>query len=153
MMMNKQTYFLTLSSVPMKHKNDVVAYTHFPYIRPFKSDLKSLQNEVGGLIEHFSISSDLADQRIDMWIDDEGKFKDYKPTFLLCDQDGNPLDVILGNCVFTRNDGPETIGLSDQDITTILEWLGTLPFVPVRQDQDGALEYAFVVKGFSSFMG
>lgn len=144
-----ETYFLTLKSVPMTNKGKVFAYTHFPYVEPFNESLEALQEQVGGLIEHFIIDESLNDRRIDMWIDDEGKLKGHKPTFLLCDKDGNPLDAIVGNCVFTKYDGDgNTFGLSQEDINIVMSWLGTLPFVPVHKNDDESLEYAFVVKGF-----
>ena len=149
--MNK-TYFLRLQSVPMENKGKVFAYTHFPYIEPFNSSLEALQKQVGGYIEHFIISPDLNDRYIDMWIDEEGKYKDLHPTFALCDEEGTGLDCIMGNCVFTRYDREgETLGLTDEDITAVFQWLEHLEFVPIGKYKDGALEYAWKVNGFTSY--
>lgn len=144
-----ETYFLTLKSVPMSNKGKIFAYTHFPYVEPFNESLKALQEQVGGLLEHFIINEGLNQLYIDMWIDDEGKLKGHKPTFLLCDDDGNPVDSIVGNCVFTKYDTDgNTYGLTQDDINEVMAWLGTLPFAPVRKNDDGSLDYAFIVKGF-----
>lgn len=113
--MNKETYFMTLKKITKYGMN--------VDIEPFKSDLKSLQNAVGGTIEHFYIDPDLTDQYIDMWIDDEGKLKGLDPVFLLLNN-GKPVDMIVGNCVFTKYDKEgNTYGLSDHDMAIVREWL------------------------------
>lgn len=145
----QETYFLTIKSMPMldRKTKELRAYTLFPTIEPFKEDLQSLQKQVGGYIEHFDISKELYTHHIDMWIDEEGKFKDKKPTFILCDSDGEMVDIIVGNCVFTRfTSSGNTLGLRQKDIEIVGNWLNTLPLVQY-EGPDGK-GYAYQVKGY-----
>lgn len=132
----KETYFLTLRSLEMTNKDRTVAYTHFPYIEPFSEALESLQKQVGGHIESFFIEA-LEKHHIDMWIDEEGKLKDgLKPTFAIMDRDDNLIDIIVGNCVFTRFDHEgNTYGLNQDDIDIVTEWLGSLPVVVFNREE------------------
>lgn len=148
--MEQLTYFLRIESIPMADEKTgkIVAYTHMPHIEPFKTDLKSLQEQVGGYIEHFIISAELEQKGIDMWIDEEGKYKDYHPTFALCDNNGRVLDMIMGNCVFTRfNQSGETYGLTMEDVADVMKWLNRVPFTVVSKHSD-VNEFGWVVKGF-----
>lgn len=109
-------------------------------IWPFNDELKYLQNLVGGYLEHYKISQQLDDLWIDMWIDEEGKFKEgLKPTWALVDQDNNLVDVIVGNCVFSKyNDQGETLGLCDSDLEIVQHFLQTSKMVELvpREEQD-----------------
>lgn len=90
---------------------------------PFNPELKYLQDLVGGFIEHYIIDKGLNSDYIDMWIDDEGKFKQLKPTWALMYQ-GGLYDVIFGNCVFSKyNRQGETLGLTADDVKKVLEFL------------------------------
>lgn len=91
---------------------------------PFNDKLEYLQSLVGGLIEHYVIDRDLDAQHIDMWIDDEGKFKsDYKPTIALL-YNGELYDVIMGNCVFSKyNSEGETLGLNVDEVSVVDRWI------------------------------
>ena len=93
-------------------------------IVPFKDGLSYLQSLVDGYIDHYSISSKLDSLHIDMWINDEGKFRDdFSPTFALL-RDGQLCDVIVGPCVFSKfNDEGETLGLSPDDVNIVIDWL------------------------------
>ena len=99
-------------------------------IKPFNEELHYLQSLVGGYLEHFIIDDDLDRQHIDMWIDEEGKLKmeELKPTWSLCDPQGNIYDVIFGNCVFSKyNDDGETLGLTIDEVHTVIDFLLSCP--------------------------
>lgn len=147
-----KTYFLKIKNMPVKEARTgkLISYTLAPEINEFKPDLKSLQDQVGGYIEHFIINNDLAKLGIDMWIDEEGKLKnDMHPTFALLNQKADKIvDCIFGSCVFTRYDEEgNTLGLTEEDINRIFNWLGSLIFQPVRETE-GMYEFAFCVPGF-----
>lgn len=150
---SNEKYFLRLQSMEIQDNNGkIIGYTIIPHIDPFVDGLEALQKQVGGYIEHFNIAEDLYQSHIDMWIDEEGKFKDYKPTFALCDNDHNVIDVIFGNCVFTRfDDQGETLGLDQEDIEYIGSWLKSLEIADLGSSSSSDREvryYVFVVPGF-----
>lgn len=91
--------------------------------------LRSMQQKVGGNIELVRITD-----RIDMWCNEEGKFiEDLEPNFYLYYND-QVVDVVMGNCFFTSNDGVgETIGLNEDQIREIESR------VIYMQDEDGKL--------------
>lgn len=91
---------------------------------PFNEELEYLQNLVGGYIEHFIIDDELDMLNIDMWINEEGKFRsDFLPSFALM-HDGSLYDVIMGPCVFSKyNDEGETLGLSLNEMNVVIDWL------------------------------
>lgn len=125
----EETYFLTLRHTPLLNDRtkEKVANMLVPHLEPFKDDLKSLQEQVGGYIEHFNISEELYRHNIDMWIDESGKMKDKKPTFILMGPDGDMVDVIVGDCCFTRfTSSGDTLGLRPEDVDRIAEWMSTL---------------------------
>ena len=93
-------------------------------LRPFNEELHYLQDLVGGYLEHFIISDHLNDLHIDMWIDEEGKLKTLEPTWALLDQEDQLVDVIYGNCVFSKyNDEGETLGLSMDEVRIVEDFL------------------------------
>ena len=96
--------------------------------KPFNDSLKSLQELVDGSIEHYVIDEDLNDNYIDMWINEEGKFRDdFKPMFALL-HDGRLYDVIVGPCVFTMYDNEgNTHGLTSDAYKRVLHFLYTCP--------------------------
>ena len=119
-----------------------VVYTGIEGVRhqltvvPFNSELKYLQSLVGGLIEHYIIDEELNDLHIDMWIDDEGKLKNLKPTIALMN-DGQLVDVIFGNCVFSKyNDEGETLGLEEYEVGIVDRWIREQDIVGLK-DKDG----------------
>lgn len=119
-------------------------------IKPFNDELAYLQNLVGGYLEHYTISKQLDDLHIDMWIDEEGKLKDgLKPTWALADLDGKLIDIILGNCVFSKyNDQGETLGLCESDLDIVRHFLQISPIVEiVPRDPELPRELALMSKG------
>ena len=112
---------------------------------PFDPGLKYLQNLVGGYLEHYIIDEGLNELYIDMWIDEEGKLKDgLIPTFALC-HDGQLIDVIFGNCVFSKyNREGETLGLNEDEVVTVLKYLEDLPIVGLLK-KDGSTDPCLAV--------
>lgn len=89
------------------------------------NDLKSLQNEVGGYIEIPYLSKRLADNGIDLIINEEGKIQGLEKQLYVIDDNGNILDIICGNCLFvSRNEDGDTIGLSQEQIDFLKNELG-----------------------------
>lgn len=105
-------------------------------VRPFEDTLEFLQSMVDGHIEHFIIDKELDARKIDMWINEEGKFRaDFTPTFALTYQ-GEFYDAILGPCVFTRyNNKGETLGLSPDDVSFVIKYLHELPVVGIKSKE------------------
>lgn len=121
----EQTYFLVYKGVKENAEHSVEVE-----IKPFGEELEYLQSLVGGYLEHFIIDRHLDDLHIDMWIDEEGKFKtdQYKATWSLCDHDGTVYDVIFGNCVFSKyNDEGETLGLTQDEVNIVIQFLLDCP--------------------------
>lgn len=106
-------------------------------VRPFKNGLKYLQTQVDGHIEHFVIDDKLDELYIDMWINDEGKFReDFRPSFALV-HDGKLYDVIVGPCLFTKyDDEGNTHGLTLDEMNIVIGYLNGLP-VAALVDSEG----------------
>ena len=116
----EKTYFLTLKQVCTDSLLELK-------MEVFSEELSALQKQVGGTIEHFYIDEELTNNHIDMWIDDEGKLKNLKPTMLLY-HDGRLVDYISGPCVFTRYDSDGiTYGLRDEDMEKVRQFLYRCP--------------------------
>lgn len=82
-----------------------------------------LSEAVGGYIECVSLTPTL-----DMWLNEEGKIINLETnniaTAIFWDKFGFMSDIIVGNVVFTGNDGSgETIGLSEDDILFLQRFL------------------------------
>lgn len=88
--------------------------------------LEYLQSQVGGFIELVSWFEDLNNLGIDMWINEEGKLiENLKTTFIVVDNNGEVVDAIFGDVVFTSTDMEgNTIGLNDIQIQRIKKILG-----------------------------
>lgn len=135
--MSEKTYFLTVKEV---HDGGVIELK----MSEFSEELKALQEQVGGTIEHFIIDEKLNEKYIDMWIDDEGKLKNLKPTMLLM-RNGEMVDYISGPCVFTKyDDDGYTWGLHDEDMEDVRQFLYKLPIAEYKT-QDNRTGYALVV--------
>lgn len=89
-------------------------------------NLEYLQSQVGGFIELVNWFEDLNNLGIDMWINEEGKLiENLKTTFIVVDNNGEVVDAIFGDVVFTSTDMEgNTIGLNDIQIQKIKKILG-----------------------------
>lgn len=89
----------------------------------YKSTYALLRDNVEGSIEHISWIKAFDERGIDLWINDEGKLIDLDPTVALFD-DGNIVEVLNGNIVFSRYDSDgKTLPLTDEDITFIKNYM------------------------------
>lgn len=84
--------------------------------------LEALQQIVGGYIEIPYLSETLAENGIDVIINDEGKFiEGLKPEIaIIKDGTNEVLDVVMGNCIFASHDDEgETTALTDEQIAVV----------------------------------
>lgn len=74
--------------------------------KEIKGDLKSLQEEVGGLITLAPYFDELDDMGIDIYADDEGLLKaDPKISVVVLGENGRIENVLVGNIIFVGHDG------------------------------------------------
>ena len=70
---------------------------------------------VNGYIEALRLS-----ETCTLWINEEGKLQGLEPNFLLTDTDGNTMDIVVGNVIFTGLDCEgNVVSLTDEDIELI----------------------------------
>lgn len=104
-----KTYFLTLV-------ND--GYGQLTWSKKdYCEDLESLQKEVGGLIQCAEwFFPNLQERNIDTWVNEEGKLEGLPITTIL-KNDGNLLEVLVGNLCFIRHDDEgNSFGLTEEDV-------------------------------------
>lgn len=141
--MTDKTYFVVYKGLEENKEHTVKVE-----IVPFNEELKYLQKLVGGHIEHCIIDEDLYKDHIDMWIDEEGKYKAdrYKLTWSICDKDGMVYDAILGNCVFSKfTDEGETVGLHQQEVNRVIDYLLSRPKGCLTRN-DGTVTNSVLIK-------
>ena len=93
--------------------------TDFTIEQNVPDQLKRFQEIVGGYIEIPYISEYLADHRIDIIINEEGKILELPMTALVTDGT-SIVDVICGNVIFaSTDDDGNTIGLTPEQITIV----------------------------------
>ena len=100
--------------------------------KDIKGDLRSLQKEVGGLLTLANYYEEFAENRIDIFADDEGLLKaDPKTTLIITDKENRMkvLTALVGNLVFVSHDDEgNTLGLTEDQIMFIKEHLRQLFF-------------------------
>ena len=96
-------------------------------IKDIEGDLKSLQNEVGGLLTIVPYYEELEEQGIDIFADDEGLLKANPKVSLFVTDKKNRMKVLtglVGNLIFVSHDDDcNTIGLTQEQIDFITEHL------------------------------
>lgn len=115
---------LTLSNGELKQKD-------------IKNTLEALQEIVGGYIEIPFLSQKFLEHKIDIIINEEGKFiEGLKPEIAVVKKGTNQiLDFVYGNCIFASHDEyGETIELNEKQIDIIQDELETEAVV---HDSDG----------------
>lgn len=93
------------------------------------TELKDLQEIVGGYIEIPFLSEKFYEHGIDMIINEEGKLiGGMKPEIAIVNKEkGAILDIVYGNCIFASHDEEgETIGLNEEQIQIVTEELETV---------------------------
>ena len=87
-----------------------------------------LKDSVDGYIDHLVLPV-FGKKHIDMWVNDEGKLLNLEPSMVLT-HDGKPIDVVVGNIVFTRyDDEGDTLSLEPDDITYINDVLDNVDYL------------------------
>lgn len=96
-------------------------------VKEIVGDLKSLQEEVGGLITLAPYFEELERHDIDIFADDEGLLKSNPIFTLLVPEEDDPTDVaaaLAGNLIFVSHDDEGgTVGLTNKQIDFIAEHL------------------------------
>ena len=95
-------------------------------VKEIENTLENLQKIVGGYIEIPYLSKVLNENKINIIINEEGKFiEGLNPEIALIDGKTNGiLDIVYGNCVFASHDEHgETIGLNEEQMKIVMEEL------------------------------
>ena len=100
---------------------------HMPRQLVIDKSLKTLQELVGGYIEHVGVNGDIG-----FIINEEGKFRDMEPNFIFRD------DVIVGPAVFVGYDGEDfgDVPASVADIRAIIAKEGAHLFVRGKHEEE-----------------
>lgn len=88
-----------------------------PRMMDIDGSLRTLQNLVGGNIEHVGLTS-----RCGLLCDENGKLYGREPNFFVARIN----DVIVGNAVFVGEDGEDFTDIKDEDAAVIFNWLDVL---------------------------
>lgn len=99
--------------------------------KEIKGDLRSLQDEVGGLITLAPHFDELTEMGIDIYADDEGLLKENpKVTMLILDDKHQNVErILVGNLVLAGHDGEgNTISLTDEQIDYIRNHLKVVEY-------------------------
>ena len=89
-------------------------------------DFEEIQKAIGGYFERVTYNLRLQRNKINVFVDEEGKLKDLKPSVAVCFKKSNKIEIIellAGSLVFTRCDGEYDYGLTDEQIKIIKEEL------------------------------
>lgn len=83
---------------------------------------EQIHEGVEGYIERVSYNRKLYINRIDTWVNEEGKIEGLKPSVVVINGDKQVVEILHGNLVFTKNDAAgNSFGLTDLDIKIIME--------------------------------
>lgn len=92
--------------------------------KDIENTLEALQTIVGGYIEIPYLSKVFNENKIDVIINEEGKFIDgLKPEIAIVDAETNQiLDIVYGNCIFASHDEEgNTKALNEEQIKVVAE--------------------------------
>lgn len=88
------------------------------------SDLKSMQEFVGGYIEAPFISKELRDKGIVIVTNEEAKIMKLEPTLaIVLSESWTVADCICGNYFFCSSDGDEFASLSEEQLSFLKEFI------------------------------
>lgn len=94
--------------------------------KKIKNTLEDLQQIVGGYIEIPFLSRVFNENKINIIINEEGKFIEGLEPEIAIIKDGKILDIVYGNCVFASHDhAGETIELNEEQKQIVKEELNT----------------------------
>lgn len=94
--------------------------------KEIKNTLEDLQQIVGGYIEIPFLSRTFNENKINIIINEEGKFIEGLEPEIAVVKDGKIVDVVYGNCVFASHDNEgNTIELNEEQKRIVKEELNT----------------------------
>lgn len=97
----------------------------------------------GAFIEHVNYNRTLRENNIDIWVDDCGKLEGLEPSVILM-EDGEILDVLAGNVVFTSfDDEGNTLPLSEEQIKIIKD---VLHLVLAKNQLTGEIDIRYMME-------
>ena len=115
-----------------------------PYIKEYEGEylgLEPLQEAVGGLIEHLTITD-----TVDLWLNDMGKLIPLPTNFFLS-YNGKIYDSIQGDVMFTSHDDEgNTTGLSDEDEKTVWDMYDRMILCHDPMIDDGRIDLYPVIE-------
>ena len=91
-----------------------------PEVMEIGTELKDLQDFVGGYIEVPFISPALRDRNIVVVVNEEGKLRGLQPTIALV-HDGEVFDCLVGQIFFCSTDEDDFASLNDEQIKYIMD--------------------------------
>lgn len=103
-------------------------------------DFTEIQKALGGYFERVSFNTILEKENINMFVDDEGKLKDLKPSVAVCESVANKMsvvEVLAGSIVFTNRKHEYDYGLTDRQIQIIKEELKNIAVMVSGIIKDG----------------
>lgn len=88
--------------------------------KDIKNDLRSLQREIGGLVEIVSSLDDFTQQKIVLLVNEEGKCENNPVPQLVIAHEIYIADILVGKVVFVGYDGSEDFcSLSNEQISFV----------------------------------
>jgi hypothetical protein len=112
--------------IEMKKEKNIRVLTckigEMPEVKVIENTLTNLQEFVGGYIELAYVEG------IMMIINEEGKLQNLKPNFVL-----SSWDVVVGNVLFTGNANENFASISDDEILTVIAYLGHIGRVNINE--------------------
>lgn len=109
------------------------------YEEDYESTYDLLRSNVDGYIERVCFLEEFNKRGIDVWINEEGKLENLAPSIVIANKNGNILEYLAGDIVFSRvNEKTETVPLTNEDIYWIKRYLESLfIMVLLRREEDG----------------
>jgi len=112
--------------IEMKKEKNIRVLTckigEMPRIEMVENSLANLQEFVSGYIELTYVEG------VMMIINEEGKLQNLKPNFVL-----SSWDVVVGNVLFTGNANENFASISDDEILTVIAYLGHIGRVNINE--------------------
>lgn len=101
-----------------------LSVNEYDYPANSKDELDFLRKAVGGSIEHLHIAEKLDEVHIDCYINESGKLKNLKPSFIFLDINDKLIDVIAGPVIFCTYDNQgNNYGMNELQLSYFWKWL------------------------------
>lgn len=105
------------------------------YFQLIDNTLEAKQAIVGGLIEVVSLTPEL-----DIIINEEGKLRGLPINRMWLSEEGEPIDILVGNIIVVRHEADEFTDIIYNDYTTIEELLIPIKKVRVLATEDSTVQ-------------